>query len=94
METVDPQASLAEVSRLVFTRDGWQCRHCKDRNGLHAHHVIYRSEGGSDTMDNLITLCAQCHRAHHDGDLHISVLSVTPNSPVVSFVRVNGWRPT
>lgn len=34
--------------------------------GEHAHHVRRRSQGGPDTADNLLWLCASCHRFVHD----------------------------
>jgi predicted HNH restriction endonuclease len=42
--------------------------------GLHPHHVEYRSAGGEDELDNLVTLCAWCHAALHDGHLSIEVV--------------------
>jgi 5-methylcytosine-specific restriction endonuclease McrA len=35
------------------------------RGGLALHHVIYRSEGGQNTPENLITLCHDCHMEVH-----------------------------
>ncbi len=32
---------------------------------LHAHHVKEQWDGGEDTADNLVTLCAKCHRKRH-----------------------------
>lgn len=32
---------------------------------LHAHHIIHKSSGGPDTLDNLVTLCNRCHAAKH-----------------------------
>lgn len=84
-----------KLSRACFIRDGWKCRHCNDRGGLHPHHVVYKSHGGEDALYNLITLCAQCHRAHHDGFLVIKYedwLTVPQNK--VRFVRMKGWKPS
>ncbi len=36
------------------------------RGGLHAHHMRRRSQGGPDTMNNLVTLCAGHHGWVHD----------------------------
>lgn len=33
------------------------------------HHIIYRSKGGSDEIENLITLCETCHKKLHKGEL-------------------------
>ena len=40
----------------------------KDRNGspyLESHHIIWLADGGSDSIDNTIALCPNCHRKMH-----------------------------
>lgn len=84
----------ATLRRACYIRDAWMCRHCRARSGLHPHHVIYKSHQGPDELWNLITLCAQCHRAHHDGHLRIEYGEfATLKDNKVRFVRVKGWRP-
>ena len=29
------------------------------------HHIIKRSQGGSDKVENLVALCRDCHNKHH-----------------------------
>lgn len=82
------------LSTLCYIRDHWKCQHCHDRNALHPHHVIYKSQQGPDTLDNLLTLCAQCHAAHHDGFLDIEVVEVLPTDLIVKFWRRKKWKPT
>ena len=51
----------------MLTRDRHQCLDCK-RQGLkrvEVHHVIHLRDGGSDDMENLVTLCYECHRSRH-----------------------------
>ena len=56
------------AQEAAFNRDNYTCQHCKKRTGtFNAHHIIYRSNGGADTLDNLITLCEKCHRDLHKG---------------------------
>jgi 5-methylcytosine-specific restriction endonuclease McrA len=64
-----------DLSTAVFKRDGWKCRNprCQSRNNLHPHHLKHKSKGGKDTLENLITICADCHREHHDGRLKITL---------------------
>ncbi len=60
----------ANTKAYVLTRDGYCCRHCKGKTKdkrLEVHHIIFRSENGSDEEDNLITLCKTCHDALHQG---------------------------
>ena len=51
-----------DVRYYVFARDGYTCQVCKKKGKiLHTHHIIYRSKGGTDRADNLITVCSDCH---------------------------------
>ena len=34
---------------------------------LHAHHILYRSDCGPDTVENGIALCPTCHHRAHNG---------------------------
>ena len=34
-------------------------------HGEHAHHLLRRSQGGQDALDNLAHVCAHCHAAIH-----------------------------
>jgi 5-methylcytosine-specific restriction endonuclease McrA len=43
-------------------RDGNRCRNCGATAKLSVHHIIKARNGGRDTLDNLVTLCASCHR--------------------------------
>lgn len=52
----------------VLWRDDYKCQCChKSGIPLQVHHIVYRSNGGSDHEDNLITLCEICHKGIHDG---------------------------
>lgn len=44
--------------------DERRCRICGEGNVamLEEHHIIPKRYGGSDTDDNLVTLCANCHK--------------------------------
>ena len=60
------------LRRRVLTRDRHTCQDCH-RQGLHrveVHHVKHLKDGGSDDLDNLVTLCGGpegCHRKRHAG---------------------------
>lgn len=52
-----------DVRYFVFARDNYTCQCCgksKDKI-LHTHHILYKSQGGTDRADNLITVCSNCH---------------------------------
>jgi len=43
-----------------------QCGSPGDWRGLAAHHKQFRSQGGEDSLENLIVLCGSCHsKSHH-----------------------------
>lgn len=50
---------LDENLRMAcLMRDGYRCQQCgKQQCRLEAHHVMYRQQGGKDTLTNLLTLC-------------------------------------
>jgi len=50
--------------RRVIERDNYTCRApvCLQRGGLEADHMELRSQGGSTTMENMVSLCAADHR--------------------------------
>ena len=51
---------LGNAKAYVLGRDGHVCRNCnikKVGTRLEVHHIIFRSKGGSDLENNLITLC-------------------------------------
>lgn len=55
-----------DVRYFVFARDEYTCQVCKKKNKvLHTHHIVYRSEGGTDRADNLITVCTDCHTSEN-----------------------------
>jgi 5-methylcytosine-specific restriction endonuclease McrA len=51
--------------RQVLQRDEFRCVACGSYNSVAVHHRHKRSLGRDDRMDNLATLCAECHRAEH-----------------------------
>lgn len=51
----------------VLNRDG-ACVLCGSTEKLQRHHLVPRSKGGSDTPENQVLLCAECHRKLHAGE--------------------------
>jgi len=73
-----------KIVRAVLLRDG-HCRWpgCSRRNGLQIHHLIPRSQGGTDDIANLAAVCAGGITDHHQqliptGPWH---LTGNPNLP-------------
>jgi len=66
---------FANTKAYVLHRDNHTCQNCKDKSKdkrLEVHHIIWRTNGGSDEADNLVTLCKTCHDKVHDNTLSIS----------------------
>ena len=59
--------AYSELRRQILAPDGWRCQQCGSLSGLEVHHIQQRSRQGEDVELNLITLCAECHRALHAG---------------------------
>lgn len=84
----------------VLARDNYTCQLCKrkstSKNNLKlvAHHLIYRSKGGSDRVSNLITLCTDCHTAinHKPGhvlyDWYLKQKQVTHSYSGATFMNI------
>jgi len=56
----------------VFARDSYTCQVCKKKGKiLQTHHIIYKSKGGTDRANNLITVCTDCHnhKNHQEGEI-------------------------
>lgn len=60
---------VTDVARRAIERDGHICQKCGSDKNLHAHHILsfadfpqYRAD-----LDNLITLCSDCHKQIHFG---------------------------
>jgi 5-methylcytosine-specific restriction endonuclease McrA len=56
------------VRREVLARDKHQCQApgCGRTRFLEVHHIVVRQQGGNNQAENLMTLCASCHRLWHE----------------------------
>ena len=46
------------IVKRVLERDEWRCQKCGSLENLKVHHNTKRSQQGSDSLWNLINLCA------------------------------------
>lgn len=62
------------VYRAVLVRDRYSCQDCgwtherwnrSDPRHLEVHHIVQHVDGGSNTVNNLVTLCNICHDVRH-----------------------------
>jgi len=81
-----PAASAAKWKAIrvqVLARAGWRCQACGVRRRLDVHHVVKRSQGGSDfDLDQLVALCRWCHdqtdAPYERGRLVVTALGAGP----------------
>ena len=59
------------TKRAVLARDRHRCRApgCHSIRFLEVHHIVSRAKGGTNDPQNLLTLCAACHRLWHERSL-------------------------
>jgi hypothetical protein len=63
---------FANTKASVLTRDGYTCQQCKGKSKdkrLEVHHLVFRSQNGSDEEAYLLTLCKTCHDGLHAGTI-------------------------
>jgi 5-methylcytosine-specific restriction endonuclease McrA len=70
---------LDENLRIAtLMRDKYQCVSCGQKNvQLQAHHIVHQCQGGKDTIKNLITLCQQCHKKVHSGQVTLAINGIS-----------------
>lgn len=66
-----PSTLRSQSLYLSYKRD--RCEVCGSTSLLGRHHIIHRSQGGSDEHENLIILCGafgnNCHGKAHSGEI-------------------------
>lgn len=80
-----PNYGFENTKAMVLNRDGYICQHCKGKrkdSRLEVHHIVYRSQGGSDEAENLITLCHTCHT-----ELHHRKINLKQNGKVKGILK-------
>jgi 5-methylcytosine-specific restriction endonuclease McrA len=83
------QKGFYNVKAYVLHRDEYQCQKCKTKKGkLHVHHIIFRSNGGTNSTENMIILCESCHEKLHNGEFEIKgVKSKTKHATEIGIVK-------
>jgi HNH endonuclease len=65
--------SISKGTRFrIFQRDDFSCQYCGRRAPdvtLEPDHIVPKSQGGPDDMDNLVTACFDCNRGKSDRPL-------------------------
>ncbi len=87
-------AQWRRLRELVLSRDAWLCQPCLRAGriclGAEVDHILSKSNGGTDDMGNLQSICKPCHEA--------KTLEEQGKAPRVAIGRdgepVGGWGCT
>jgi len=84
------QKGYYNVKQYILDRDNYTCQKCKTKNvKLHVHHIIFRSNNGTDEPNNLITLCESCHDKLHLGEFTIKgIKSKTKHATEIGIIKL------
>lgn len=67
--------SSESVKRIVRRTFGDKCMECGwDKAACDGHHIIPSSQGGLNTIENIVILCPNCHRLAHRNILTVERL--------------------
>ena len=58
-----------KVRRKRLQIDGYKCQMCGTGKNLQVHHITYEHLGQAKELEDLVTLCRECHRGVHNADI-------------------------
>lgn len=89
----DEELLPTNVRSHVIERDGHVCRLCGVyAEVVHVHHIVYRSQGGLDRPDNLVSLDWRCHeRVHRNKPRWMPVLAQVALTDGVNGIALLRW---
>ncbi|MEO9276779.1 MAG: HNH endonuclease [Nitrososphaera sp.] len=67
-QKIHPSTILKENKKLV--EESNKCAYCGTEGDLHWEHIIPKSKGGPDTIDNMVQACSKCNLTKSDRDLY------------------------
>jgi len=86
------QKDFWNVREYVLYRDKHTCQYCHVKDTiLEVHHIISRSTGGSNSPDNLITLCIKCHQKITQNKLKLTI-RLSDAFKTETFMSIIRWK--
>lgn len=74
----DPTRLDENLRIACLMRDGYTCQQCgKHHTRLEAHHLVFREQGGKESLTNLVALCETCHKKVHQGKVTLKATGVS-----------------
>jgi 5-methylcytosine-specific restriction endonuclease McrA len=79
----------------ALERDGCRCRLCNSETNLEVHHRVYPERFEQDALDNLTTLCFDCHKAYHKHEAELESVRkhVLDNVTSIKPKKDEQWLP-
>lgn len=69
-------AEKMKIAAEVWERDDYSCQNpnCSLESMIDSfpHHIQFKSQGGGDVIENLITVCMECHDLIHKRKLYVN----------------------
>ena len=93
MSSVNDELLIPLVTRAeIIARDGHCCRLCGQWAEVHVHHITYRSQGGKNVAENLVSLDWKCHMiVHGNKTLWLPILQQVAITPGVNGIALLRW---
>jgi len=86
------QKDFWNVREYVLYRDNHTCQHCHAKGiVLEVHHIIPRSNGGTDRPNNQITLCLKCHEQVTQNKLTLKIY-LSKEFKAETFMSIIRWK--
>lgn len=77
----------------ALKRDGNKCTRCGSGIILQVHHMIYRTRFEDSLVEDLITLCKECHQAEHGKNPKVKrVKKAKRVKKSKAFVVITNWE--
>lgn len=68
------EAKHVNAQRNGRKRDRGICQICGSTEHAEGHHAFDYQFGGTASVDNIVTLCHECHKKVHNGDIDIYIV--------------------
>ena len=70
-----------------------ECDVCSFDKCINIHHIVPKSEGGRDSIENYLPLCPNCHKLIHSGYSLDEIREHYCERGIITIDRANGMRP-